>query len=100
MKFRFVDTPLIPGITVHDSWGNVGVLVPTVGSVHKLSFHHPTRLEGKGISGVEGGRMSVLGEASVNTARECQHLFNWPASTPLPSTASTYSTQDEVCKED
>jgi len=95
VKFRFVDTPLLPGITVHESWGNVVVLVPTVGSVHKLSFPHPSRLEGKGISGVEGGIMSVLGECTANTARECQHIFSWPASTPLPSTASTAFTQDE-----
>jgi len=95
VKFRFVDTPLLPGITVHESWGNVVVLVPTVGSVHKLSFPHPSRLEGRGISGVEGGLVSVLAEANSNTARECQHVFNWPASTPLASTASTYFTQDE-----
>ena len=95
VKFRFVDTPLLPGITVHESWGNVVVLVPTVGSVHKLSFPHPSRLEGKGISGVEGGIMAVLGECTANTARECQHIFSWPASTPLPSLASTAFTQDE-----
>merc|ERR1719369_2597816 len=95
VKFRFVDTPLLPGITVHESWGNVVLLVPTVGSVHKLSFPHPTKLEGRGVSDVEGGLMSVLAEATATTAKECQHIFSWPASTPLPSTASTYFTQDE-----
>ena len=40
--------------------------------------------------------MSVLGEASVYRARECQHVYNWPASTPMLSTASTFSTQGEV----
>ena len=89
---RFVDTPLLPGITVHESWGNVVVLVPTVGSVHKLSFPHPAKLASLGQA---GGVVSVLAEASLNTARECQHLLGWPASSPLPSLASTHFTNDE-----
>ena len=85
VKYKFVDTPLLPGITVHESWGNVVVLVPTVGSVHKLSFPHPGKLEGRGVG---GGVLSVLADASINTARECQHILQWPASVPLPSIAS------------
>ena len=92
VKYRFVDTPLLPGITVHESWGHVVVLVPTVGSVHKLSFPHPAKLGQAGGPGVE----SVLAEASLNTARECQHILAWPASSPLPSLASTFFTHDEV----
>ena len=92
VKYRFVDTPLLPGITVHESWGHVVVLVPTVGSVHKLSFPHPAKLGQAGGGGVE----SVLAEASLNTARECQHILAWPASSPLPSLASTFFTHDEV----
>lgn len=41
---------LLPRTTVHENLGNVVVLIPTMGSVHKLSFPHPTILEGKGIS--------------------------------------------------
>ena len=92
VKYKFVDTPLLPGITVHESWGNVVVLVPTVGSVHKLSFPHPGKLEGRGVG---GGVLSVLADASINTARECQHILQWPASVPLPSIASTFFTHDE-----
>jgi len=92
VKYKFVDTPLLPGITVHESWGNVVILVPTVGSVHKLSFPHPAKLEGRGVG---GGVLSVLADASVHTARECQHILSWPASTPLPSIASTHFTHDE-----
>ena len=66
---------------MHESWGNVVVLVPTVGSVHKLSFPHPAKLASLGQA---GGVVSVLAEASLNTARECQHLLGWPASSPLP----------------
>ena len=88
-----MDTPLLPGITVHESWGNVVVLVPTVGSVHKLSFPHPAKLAAVGQAGA--GVVSVLAEASLHTARDCQHLLGWPASSPLPSLASTYFTNDE-----
>ena len=91
VRYRFVDTPLLPGITVHESWGNVVILVATVGSVHKLCFPHPTKLLDKGVGGV----VSVLADASINTARECQHILTWPASSLLPSLASTYFTNDE-----
>ena len=93
VKYRFVDTPLLPGISVHESWGSVVVLVPTVGSVHKLCFPHPAKLEGRGRG---GDVISVLAEAGVNTARECQHILSWPASSALPSIASTHFTNDEV----
>ena len=66
VRYRFVDTPLLPGITVHESWGNVVVLVATVGSGHKLCFPHPTKLLDKGVGGV----VSVLADATINTARE------------------------------
>ena len=91
VEYRFIDTPLLPGITVHESWGSVVVLVPTVGSVHKLSFPHPNKLLDKGIGGV----VSVLADATVNTARDCQHILSWPASSLLPSLSSSYFTNDE-----
>ena len=43
VRFRFQDTPLLQGISLHEAWGSVVVLVPTVGSVHKLTFPHPNR---------------------------------------------------------
>ena len=27
VRFRFADTPLLPGVTVHESWGQVGELL-------------------------------------------------------------------------
>ena len=48
---------------MHESWGNVVVPVP------KLSFHDPPRLEWKRSTGEEEELMSVLGEASLDTAR-------------------------------
>jgi nuclear pore complex protein Nup160 len=43
VRFRFQDTPLLQGISLHEAWGSLVVLVPTVGSVHKLTFPHPSR---------------------------------------------------------
>ena len=40
--------------------------------------------------------LSVLAEARVNTARECQHILSWPASSTLPYLASIHFTNDEV----
>ena len=95
VRFRFLDTPLLPGISVHEAWGQVVVLVATVSSVHKLSFSHPSSLEAGQVGQAEGGLMSVLGEASAASAREHQHTLSWPSSTLLPSTACSYFSQEE-----
>ena len=96
VRFRFVDTPLLPGTTVHETLDNVVILIPTMGSIHKLSFTHPSRMEGIKLYDGVRGLLSVLGEASIKKALECQHVFNWPANTPHLSTATTYFTQDKV----
>lgn len=44
IRYRFVDTPILDGITIHETYGNVVILVPTVCSVHRLIFPHPNRL--------------------------------------------------------
>ena len=73
------------------------MLCATVGSVHKLSFPHPSRLEAAGAGAVEGGLVSVLAEASAATAREQQHSLSWPSSTPLPSSCcSCYTPEEEA----
>jgi nuclear pore complex protein Nup160 len=38
--------------------------------------------------------MSIFSEASAASARDCQHLLSWPASSPLPHTAATYYTHE------
>ena len=65
------------------------MLVPTVGSMHKVTFAHPAQLEG----GLEGGLASVLAEAGVGGGREQQHTIAWPSSTILPSFACSHLTQ-------
>ncbi|XP_023326535.1 nuclear pore complex protein Nup160 [Eurytemora carolleeae] len=96
VRYRFQDSPLLDGVSVHESWGQVVILVPTVTSVHRLSFPHPTRLEKSDLARTEdGGLMSILSEASVATAREYQHLLSWASASPLPNIAATYFTHDE-----
>ena len=91
IRMRFLDTPLLGGVSVHEAWGQVVVLVPTVGSVHRLSFPHPSRLE----STHDGSLLSVLAEASAASAREHQHTLSWPSSTLLPSFACSHLTHEE-----
>lgn len=41
VRYRFVDAPILDGISIHETYENVIILVPTVCSVHKLTFPHP-----------------------------------------------------------
>lgn len=44
LKYKFRDTPILDGITIHETQSNVIILVPTVSSIHRLTFLHPSRL--------------------------------------------------------
>ncbi|XP_078332937.1 nuclear pore complex protein Nup160-like isoform X1 [Crassostrea virginica] len=44
IRFHFHDTQIIGGISIHESHGNVIVLVVTAISVHRLVFSHPSKL--------------------------------------------------------
>ncbi|XP_017773941.1 PREDICTED: nuclear pore complex protein Nup160 homolog [Nicrophorus vespilloides] len=44
IRYKFIDTPILDAITIHETFENVIVLVPTVCSVHRLIFPHPDRL--------------------------------------------------------
>ena len=41
IRYRFVDTPILEGITIHEAFNSVIVLVATVSSIHRLCFPHP-----------------------------------------------------------
>lgn len=41
IRYRFIDTPILDGITIYETFDNVIILVPTVCSVHRLIFPHP-----------------------------------------------------------
>lgn len=44
VRYRFTDTPILDGITIHEINGQVIILIPTVCSVHCLTFSHPERI--------------------------------------------------------
>lgn len=44
VRYRFVDTPILDGISIYETFSNVVILVPTVCSVHRLLFPHPNRI--------------------------------------------------------
>lgn len=41
IKYKFINTPVLDGITIHEVFNSVVVLVSAVSSVHRLSFPHP-----------------------------------------------------------
>lgn len=41
IRYKFVDTPILNGISIHETSDSVMMLVPTVCSVHRLVFPHP-----------------------------------------------------------
>lgn len=44
VRLRFTDTPVLDGISIHEYYGSVIILVPTVCSVHRLVFPHPDKI--------------------------------------------------------
>lgn len=44
VRYRFSDTPILDGLSIHELNGKVIILIPTVCSVHCLSFTHPERI--------------------------------------------------------
>ncbi|RUS77937.1 hypothetical protein EGW08_014311 [Elysia chlorotica] len=44
VRYRFQDSPILPNVSIHESRGSVVVLVPTVASIHRLVFPHPSRM--------------------------------------------------------
>ena len=45
VRFHFEDTAILEGVSIHEAQGHVVVLVPTVASVHRLVFPHPSKLQ-------------------------------------------------------
>lgn len=44
MRYRFTDTPILEGISVHETYNSVVILVATVSSVHRFTYSHPDKL--------------------------------------------------------
>lgn len=44
VRYRFTDTPILEGISVHETINSVFILVATVSSVHCLTYKHPDKI--------------------------------------------------------
>lgn len=78
VRYRFQDTPVLDGITVHETFHHVIILVATVSSVHKLVFPHPSRMHKQDFQvfqNTDEGIPSVFTEATTSTPREHYHVI-------------------------
>jgi len=44
VRYKFTDTPILDGISIHETVNSVIILIITVSSVHKLFFSHPDKI--------------------------------------------------------
>ena len=44
IRYKFVDTPILDGISIHETVESVIILVVTVYSIYKLTFPHPDKI--------------------------------------------------------
>ncbi|KAL3841807.1 hypothetical protein ACJMK2_019908 [Sinanodonta woodiana] len=99
LKYRFQDTPILGGISVHEVHGNVIILVATVASVHRLVFPHPSRLRGSelGFGPYDTPLPSVFFDASLPTTTESRNMYMLHPGGSITSqfhTAATYLMTD------
>lgn len=73
IRYKFADTPILDGVSIHETYDNVVVLVPTVCSVHRLVFPHPDKYHRQDyVAGVHRdlAAPSIFSGASANEARD------------------------------
>ncbi|KAF5272220.1 hypothetical protein FQA39_LY01302 [Lamprigera yunnana] len=104
IRYRFIDTPILDGISIYETLGHVIILVPTVCSVHRLMFPHPDTLHRQVIFGIEGVHpdltvASIFAEVSSSNARDSSvfNVFTNPSTTnsQLPQVATSLLTSDQ-----
>lgn len=101
VRYRFTDSPIINGISIQETENNVVVLVPTVCSVHRLTYPHPSNFHKQDEllgSHPNLAAPSVFSKANVVDARNPNSffVFNNPSSAidQLPSLASSFYSRD------
>ncbi|XP_072392736.1 nuclear pore complex protein Nup160 homolog [Diabrotica undecimpunctata] len=97
VRYKFTDTPILDGVSIHETYENIIVLVPTVCSIHRLIFPHPDRFHRQDdLLGVHPdlAAPSIFSKASPVDARNPNtfYVFNNPttATDQLPNLASSY----------
>ncbi|XP_030768263.1 nuclear pore complex protein Nup160 homolog isoform X2 [Sitophilus oryzae] len=97
VRYRFMDSPIIDGISVQETEENVIILVPTVCSVHMLRFPHPSNYHKQDDllgSHPNLAAPSIFSKASTLEARNPNnfYVFNNPSTAmdQLPNLASSF----------
>ncbi|XP_034947135.1 nuclear pore complex protein Nup160 homolog [Chelonus insularis] len=78
VRYKFTDTPILDGISIHETVNSVIILVATVSSIHKLTFPHPDKIhKQEHLLGAHPDLaiQSILSEASAQIARD-PHSFH------------------------
>ncbi|KAL3269609.1 hypothetical protein HHI36_008672 [Cryptolaemus montrouzieri] len=100
IRYKFIDTPILDGVSVHESRDSVIVLVPTVCSVHRLMFPHPKRFhKSDDLLGIHSdiSAHSIFCDANDIDGRNSCYIFTGPSSanSQLPYLASSTMSFDD-----
>ncbi|XP_076070000.1 nuclear pore complex protein Nup160 isoform X2 [Oratosquilla oratoria] len=93
IRLRFADTPVLEGLSVHETGQYVIILLATVSSVHQIRLVHPSCIKNK-----HRQSYSIFSEQTHQTIKEhhSAHVINHSADEGLPHTASTHLGQNEM----
>ncbi|XP_012217112.2 nuclear pore complex protein Nup160 homolog [Linepithema humile] len=97
VRYKFTDTPILDGISIHETVNSVIILIVTVSSVHKLSFSHPDKIhKQENLLGAytDFSVQSIFSEASAQSARD-PHTFHiisnaGTTNSPVPHAAASW----------
>ncbi|OAD58553.1 hypothetical protein WN48_10964 [Eufriesea mexicana] len=98
VRYKFTDTPILDGISIHETVNSVIILITTVSSVHKLSFPHPEKIhknEHSLSTYKDLGIQSIFSETSAQNmkkTKEDPHMFHiiTNAGTTIPHAAASW----------
>ncbi|KAF7387510.1 hypothetical protein HZH68_013187 [Vespula germanica] len=102
VRYKFTGTPILDGISIHETINSVIILVVTVSSVHKLSFSHPDKIHKQEQEHhADINVQSIFSEASAQSARDPHtfHIITSAGNTnaPVSHAATSWLTlQDEA----
>ncbi|XP_076180163.1 nuclear pore complex protein Nup160 [Ptiloglossa arizonensis] len=101
VRYKFTDTPILDGISIHETVNSVIVLIVTVSSVHTLSFPHPEKIyknEHSLSTYKDLGVQSIFSYASAQNIKKTKdeaHMFHIITSagttnSPVPHAAASW----------
>ncbi|XP_052801877.1 nuclear pore complex protein Nup160-like [Mya arenaria] len=99
VKFHFQDMSILGGVSVHESHGYVIVLVPTVASVHRLVFPHPSKLYRREAGYIVPDQPipSIFHDASITKCMDSKnsHMLN-----PAGTLSSVFTCAGSFCTQE